>query len=147
MNFIPPDRGQRLPEQDPLFPSLNPSQIEMPEDQLWQRIRSTRGSRRQRRQLLATAAVGVFGVVLGAALMSPSAPWNSAPQIAQQPQAEPIVPVANEAVRAIDRRLQAAYDRNADPAEIRRLWQLRDAVLSQASASPTDSPDVTVIEL
>lgn len=148
MNFIPPHQQGQSSDPDPLFPQLDPTRIEMPEDALWQRISSTRVRRRQRRQVLVTAAVGLFGVLLGAGLMSPSAPWqNGAAVVEQAPQSAPSAP-ANEALRAIDRRLQAAYDRSADPAEIRRLWQLRDAVLNQATATPSDSDEfVAVIEL
>ena len=162
MNFSAPEDRRFEPGERAFWPDLDPSQVEMPEDALWQRIRHTRGRRRRHRQLLATAAVGLFGVVLGAGLMSPLAPWNDATApFAEQPvAAQPESPTSpadfataaanaaafssdHEALRAIDRRLQAAYDRNAGADEIRRLWQVRDALLAQPMASEA----ATVIEL
>ena len=159
MNFSPPNDARFEPADPPLWPKLDPGQIEMPEDALWQRISTTRSRRQRRRQWLASAAVGVFGLVLGAGLMSPLAPWSRAPSVeqalaAQAPDAASDVSAAapfaatpasnaHESLRAIDRRLQAAYDRNADADEIRRLWQMRDALLAQPAASEA----VAVIEL
>ncbi|MBD8527958.1 hypothetical protein [Pseudomarimonas arenosa] len=130
-----------------LFPALDTRTVEMPEEALWQRIRSTRSAQRRRRQRIRGSAIGLGGILVGAGLMLAlnAPPDVDAPAMAEQPPAPPASALAGSAVRAIDRRLQAAYDRNAHPDEIRRLWQLRDATVTgsdQAGAVTT-----TVLEL
>lgn len=93
----------------------------LPPEQLLPRILASRARRRRLRRGLAAA-----GLALGLALLWPAQPPVTGPALPPQPLAD----VYTDAERGaplwlIDRRLQAAYDRGADDAQIAALWQMR----------------------
>lgn len=96
-------------------------------DDLWQRVDGARRYRVRRR--LATVVASAAFVVLAFALVLP----GGAPGVADGPQLAVAPPAAvDEAdrirtVQAIDRALQAAYDRDAGEDEIEPLWRARQA--------------------
>src|SRR5690606_4013368 len=108
-------------------------------DGLWQRVE---GARRRRMRSRMGVAAGVAAVALAFALVLPGAldPGAGAPRLADG-DAVPQRPAPADAadrvrtVQAIDRALQAAYDRNASDDELEPLWQARRALVQGPSAS------------
>lgn len=105
-------------------------------DGLWQRVDGARRQRMRRRAGVAMASVAA--VALGFALMMPGvAPdADTGPQLAGrdagEAEAQAVAGIDEETIRtvyAIDRALQAAYDRNAGDDEIEPLWRARHALL------------------
>ena len=92
-------------------------------DRLWQRVDGARRQRMRRRAGVAMASVAA--VALGFALMMPGV----APDADTGPQLAGIDEETIRTVQAIDRALQAAYDRNAGDDEIEPLWRARHALL------------------
>lgn len=110
-------------------------------DGLWQRVE---GARRRRMRSRAGAVVAsVAAVALAFALVLPGALDPGAaegPRLAGADAApQPLAPVDEadrvRTVQAIDRALQAAYDRNASDDELEPLWQARRALVQAAPAS------------
>lgn len=112
-------------------------------DGLWQRVE---GARRRRMRSRMGVAAGVAAVALAFALVLPGAldPGAEAPRLADGA-AVPQRPAPADAadrvrtVQAIDRALQAAYDRNASDDELEPLWQARRALVQGPSASAASS--------
>lgn len=116
---------------------------ELPED-LWQRVNDAR-RHRLRRRLAAVTASAAF-VVLAFVLVLPGGmPDGAEEPLLAQGAGDPATRLAQgddsdriRTVQAIDRALQAAYDRNADDDEIEPLWRARQAfVPAAAPAAPT----------
>lgn len=92
-------------------------------DLVWSRIERTL-ARRMRLRAAAMAAV-LAAVAAVPFLLAPPPPTQTAPKMADAAVADE---AAAESLRALDRELQAAYDRNASNAEIALLWQVRRAM-------------------
>ena len=113
-------------------------------DGLWQRVEGAR--RRRMRSRIGAVAASVAAVALAFALVLPGAldPGPEAPRLADGA-AVPQRPAPADAadrvrtVQAIDRALQAAYDRNASDDELEPLWQARRALVQGPSASAASS--------
>lgn len=103
---------------------------------LWQRVEAARG-RRMRLRGTAVASVAVCVLALGALLPGSRdvAPEGSVPVVALVQAREAAEEDARLSVRAIDRALQAAYDRNASNDEIEPLWNARRDLLRQSQAT------------
>lgn len=103
---------------------------------LGDRIRHARASRmRTRAGGVAVALLGALGLVL---MMPAGLAPNDDARTRVAP--APVHPVPGDdadrlrTVHAIDRALQAAYDRNADDDEIEPLWRARAALVDRAAA-------------
>lgn len=112
-------------------------------DGLWQRVE---GARRRRMRSRMGVAAGVAAVALAFALVLPGAldPGAEAPRLADGAAVPQRPAPADDAdrvrtVQAIDRALQAAYDRNASDDELEPLWQARRALVQGPSASAASS--------
>lgn len=104
---------------------------------LWQRVEAARG-RRMRVRGAAVASVAVCALAAGLLLQDP----DGAPEEVAAGSAAAVVQPADAAaddigltVRAIDRALQAAYDRNASDDEIEPLWEARRELVRVAPAA------------
>lgn len=109
-------------------------------DHLWARVNAARGRRfRHRRIGVAAAAVAAIATV--------SLPWLLPYESANAPapamvagatpatrQAPPIDTTAR--LRALDRALQAGYERNASDAELAPLWAARARLVAGDDAAP-----------
>ena len=89
---------------------------------LWPRLLERRRQQRRRRRTALAAASGTLALVLAVALWTPTVQ-------------EPARAVADdielrEQLHALDRALQAAYDRGASDAEVEPMWEARDALLA-----------------
>lgn len=116
---------------DPVIDRLAGLPPVAPPERLWARIDHARAARVRRRQLGGASALAVLAVAILAPLLRPPPPTPApAPAAAHAPEAV-------HELRAIDRALQAAYDRGASPQEITSLWAMREALLQRGSvASP-----------
>lgn|SRR5699024_7278131 len=111
---------------------------------LWQRVDGAR-RQRMRRRLEAVTAVAAFAVLAFVLVLPGGVPERAdGPLLAEQAPDATVRPVAGDdadrirAVHAIDRALQAAYDRNAGDDEIEPLWRARQAFAPAAApAVPT----------
>lgn len=101
-------------------------------DHLWQRVEAGRRKKMRQRKLGAGIAtltlVAVMAIPVLAPLFTGTDVVRSEPLAAQQP-ARSEQDVRAE-LRAIDRALQAAYDRGATDAEIAPMWVARDTLLA-----------------
>src|SRR5690554_1473383 len=111
-------------------------------ERLWQRVEGAR--RRRVRGRIGAAMAGVAVLALGFALLLPGgmAPGvDDGPRVAEGP-LQPSAPIDEadrvRTVQAIDRALQAGYDRNASDEELEPLWQARRALV-HADAGPAAS--------
>ncbi len=101
---------------------LGASALPTPSPALWQRIEHSHRRRRTLRRVR-RAGLGIAALLLVAVL---PLRWSTPPP------AEPVTLEAAaaapdaEALRRIDRQLQAAYDGGADPEQIATLWRLRE---------------------
>ena len=101
-----------------------------PPEALWERLRTRRRSQVRRRRAATGLASGALVVALAVALLPPSAPPSSAP-VAQGPVPAAKAPEAvDDRLRALDRALQAGYDRGATDAELAPMWEARHALLA-----------------
>lgn len=121
---------------DPVIDRLAGLPPVAPPARLWARIDHARAARVRRRQLGGASALAVLAVAILAPMLRPPPPTPT-------PTPAPAAGHAPEAVhelRAIDRALQAAYDRGASPQEISSLWAMREALLAHdvpAALPPT----------
>ncbi|MFC4729156.1 hypothetical protein [Coralloluteibacterium thermophilus] len=93
--------------------------------------------RRQRRRRLAwvgSAAACALAVAVVLPLVQQTAP--AAGDLSAEATAPPQAVPTPAALRQLDRALQAAYARDADPAELEALWRAREAALAAADAVP-----------
>jgi hypothetical protein len=98
-------------------------------DALWRRVDAKRRQKLQRRKLGAGIAALALVAVIAAPLLAPmfaGADRTPGEQIAARPAVQHN---AQAELRALDRALQAAYDRGASDAEIAPMWVARDALL------------------
>lgn len=108
-------------------------------EHLWQRVDGARRHRMRRRVGAVTASAAV--AVLAFALVLPGGMPDQAegPLLAEEIPGAAVRPVGGDdadrirTVHAIDRALQAAYDRNAGDDEIEPLWRARQAFVSAAA--------------
>lgn len=114
-----------------------------PPPPLFGRIMASRTRRRRQRRWAAVAAA-----VVGAALLWPLLHVPLAPQPALQ-LAEQAPQGADLSLRLIDRRLQTAYDRGADAAEIAALWEARARLLQADQRDPAheENQDAHILSL
>jgi hypothetical protein len=112
--------------------------------QLWQRIDSSRRRRQMRSVGIAAAASLAAMVIMSVAtLRDPS----HAPQI----QANTVTatnigqPAWLSKIRALDQRLQAAYEFGADAAEVDPLWEARRRALNQIDLKSGDFPAISLL--
>lgn len=112
---------------------------------LWQRVDDARRYR-LRRRLGAVAASAAFAVLAFVLVLPAGTPDAVDAPVLAEAAMEPaaVQPAAGDeadrirTVQAIDRALQAAYDRNAGDDEIEPLWRARQAfVPTSAPAAPT----------
>ncbi|MCF7222459.1 hypothetical protein [Marilutibacter chinensis] len=110
-------------------------------DRLRDRVIASHGRRRR----VIHGATGVAAAVVAVALLRPALPLqDTAPETAtvQAPVAPPALHV-DEAVarlRAIDRALQAAYERGASDDEVAPLWRAREMLLPSSGRRPDSNP-------
>jgi hypothetical protein len=94
---------------------------------LFQRIEGTRQRRQVRRRLFAgSVALLAFCALL---LTLPTSPGPVVEALVIQP--TPATQAAGAQLRAIDRQLQAAYDRGADEAQLAALWRARELAVNR----------------
>lgn len=103
-------------------------------DALWQRVEAGRRLKIRRRKLFASTAslalVTVMAMPLLVPLFTATDVIQSEPLAAHQPiRSEQDV---HSELRAIDRALQAAYDRGASDAEIAPMWVVRNTLLADS---------------
>lgn len=109
---------------------------ELPEH-LWTRVSRARARRLRRRWGAGTAALALALVAIAMlSLQSVRQPTPASTRVVQS-DAQPHNGRAQQVqVRALDRKLQAAYRRNASDAEIAQLWVTRRALLDRSGGSP-----------
>lgn len=94
-----------------------------------------------RRRLAIHGATGVAAAVVAVALILPALPSIDPAPSGAQHAAAPAPSRSNEVaarLRAIDRALQAAYERGASDDEIAPLWRVRESLMSSLGPA-TDS--------
>ncbi len=103
-----------------------------PPDRLYGRILASRQRRRRHSRLYAVAALLVLGALIWPLLDAGRLGEGPAPLTeVSSPDPLPALPPAASALLHIDRQLQAAYDRGADPAQITTLWRVRERIVEQ----------------
>ena len=106
-------------------------------DALWPRVEALRNSKMSRRKWGASAATMAFVALMAIPLLRPMSVdigvEGNESVIASR--TAPALPDVQAEVRALDRALQAAYDRGASDAEIAPMWVARDALLANAGTS------------
>ena len=112
-------------------------EAELP-DSLWSRVETKRKKQLVRRRvglgIASLALVAAFSLpLLSPLLKSGEDPLSASPLAVHQParSAEEI----QADLLAVDRALQAAYDRGADDAEIAPMWVIRNALLASGKAN------------
>lgn len=102
-----------------------------PPEALWTGLRMRRQRQVRRRRAMTAVASCALAVGLGFGLLPP----------APRPQPVPVVRAPVEAgverierLRAVDRALQAGYDRGATDAELAPMWEARHALLAHDDA-------------
>lgn len=112
---------------------------------LYARIQHSRRRRQQRRRLLrgGIAAVLLLAIALPLRNLWPTHGETAAP-LAIGIETLPPVPAAASLER-IDRQLQAAYDRGADPETLHTLWLARERAASQTDTA--EETDASIISL
>lgn len=119
---------------------LGSAVLPTPSPALWTRIEHSH-QRRRRQRRLRRAGLGIAALLLLALL--PLRPWNAPPDEPVAVEAAAPAP-DSEALRRIDRQLQAAYDGGADPEQIATLWRLREQL---ALTGAEDSHESHIISL
>lgn len=113
-------------------------------DGLWDRVEGAR-RQRMRRRLGGVAVASVAALALAFAVPGGLADQEELPQLAESaPEGAVKAPPGDDAdrirtVHAIDRALQAAYDRNAADDEIEPLWRARQALMAAATPAAAQS--------
>lgn len=109
-------------------------------DHLWPRLNAARGRRLRRRRVgVAAAMVATVAAVSLPWLLRDDATAPTAATVAATVPAPPQAPHADTTaqLRALDRALQAGYERNASDAELAPLWAARARLLAGDDASPS----------
>jgi hypothetical protein len=112
---------------------------------LWKRIDTRRRQRRMRRIVAVAAAASLAGfVALGALLSGPVAPPSAVPseEVAVNTDVEP---AGLADVRALDRQLQAAYERGANEATVQPLWEARNRAVAELATTSDAGPSISVL--
>ena len=107
-------------------------------DALWPRVNAARGRRFHRRR------IGLAAAAVVAAVAVVSLPWPPPPGNAPAPAHATVASVlpatqsspvdTTTQLRALDRALQAGYERNASDAELASLWAARARLVSDQDA-------------
>ena len=111
---------------------------------LWDRVDGAR-RQRMRRRLGGVAVASVAALALAFAVPGGLADQEELPQLAESaPEGAVQAAPGDDAdrirtVHAIDRALQAAYDRNAADDEIEPLWRARQALMAAATPAAAQS--------
>ena len=107
-------------------------------DSLWSRVESGRKKQVIRRRfgmgIASLALVSALSLPVIFPLLTGSNDTMYADRTAMHPPARSVEEIQAD-VQAVDRALQAAYDRGADDAEIAPMWVIRDALLASVKAS------------
>lgn len=112
-------------------------------DGLWDRVEGARRQRMRRRlggvAVASVAALAFAFAVPGGLVDRQDGPLlaESAPEAAEAPPGDDADRILT--VHAIDRALQAAYDRNAADDEIEPLWRARQALMAAATPAAAQS--------
>ena len=113
-------------------------------DGLWDRVEGAR-RQRMRRRLGGVAVASVAALALAFAVPGGLADQEELPQLAESAPEGAVQAAPGDdtdrirTVHAIDRALQAAYDRNAADDEIEPLWRARQALMAAATPAAAQS--------
>lgn len=117
----------------------------LPPASLWTQVRAARQRQlRRRRSLAASVSTGLV-LALCVVMLRPWTPPQPSPQTATQAVTDPAGRHVDERVRALDRALQAAYDRGASDAEVAPMWEARHALLASTHAPRGCAGDINDI--
>lgn len=108
-------------------------------DALQQRLQQSLHRRRRRLRL---AIAGGAAAVVAVAIFPLLPPWQEPPTPAPMTHVPPVEPgnTRMSQLHALDRALQAAYDRGASDDEIAPLWEARRALTASAAAPAPAMP-------
>lgn len=120
---------------DPLHQHLQALAQPPPPEALWPRLLQRRRAQVRRRRVLAGAASTGLALLLGVMAWPDPAPAPHATLKASATITHAPADI-DDSVRALDRALQAAYDRGASDAEIAPMWEARDALVARSLPRP-----------
>lgn len=99
-------------------------------DALWQRVEAGRRLKIRRRKLFTGIASLALVAVMATPLLAPL--FTNTYVLRSEPQAARSEQDVHAELHAIDRALQAAYDRGASDAEIAPMWVVRNTLLADS---------------